>query len=183
MAPLTGVPEEIGLAQFINGLKADIKAEVRVLGPLNLDHAMELAVKVEEKLRTSASRKFAGHTVSSTNTGNSYASTFHSQASFSGSGSRSMSVFSQSASSPSSPSVKNSGGTSGAKPLGEFRKLNDKELQAKREKGECFRCDEKWSIRHRCKRKELSVILMQGEDGDDEPEETLETVLGCPVGE
>lgn len=42
MAPLTGVPEEIALAQFINGLNDDIKVEVRVLGPLNLDHATEL---------------------------------------------------------------------------------------------------------------------------------------------
>lgn len=45
------------MAQFISGLKDDMKADVRVLGALNLDHAMELAVNVEEKLRRCAGRK------------------------------------------------------------------------------------------------------------------------------
>lgn len=50
-APLEQVPEAILLAHFINGLKDDIKAEVRMLGLYTLELAMELALKVEEKNR------------------------------------------------------------------------------------------------------------------------------------
>lgn len=40
MAPLTGVLEEIAKGQYITGLNEDIRAEVRLLGPRSLDHAM-----------------------------------------------------------------------------------------------------------------------------------------------
>lgn len=43
LAPLENVSEELSLGQFLNGLKEDIRAEVRLLGPLTVDHAMELA--------------------------------------------------------------------------------------------------------------------------------------------
>ena len=36
-----------------------------------------------------------------------------------------------------------------------FKRLSEAELKAKREKGLCFRCDEKYSIGHQCKNKEL----------------------------
>lgn len=39
------------LAHFVNGLKDEIKAEVRVLRLYTLEQAMELALKVEEKNR------------------------------------------------------------------------------------------------------------------------------------
>lgn len=38
-----------------------------------------------------------------------------------------------------------------------------------REKGLCYRCDDKWSLGHRCKRRELSVLLTC--DGEDEEPE------------
>ena len=49
----------------------------------------------------------------------------------------------------------------------EIRKLTDSEIQVKRQKGLCFRCDDKWLSRHRCKRKELQVIMIP-EDIEDE---------------
>lgn len=50
LAPLENVPEEIALGQFVIGLREDIRAEVRLLGPISVDHAMELAIMVEDKL-------------------------------------------------------------------------------------------------------------------------------------
>lgn len=32
-------------------------------------------------------------------------------------------------------------------------------MHEKRQKGLCFRCDEKWHIKHQCKRCELSILL------------------------
>lgn len=52
-----------------------------------------------------------------------------------------------------------------AKPVGEMRRLSEKELQEKRSKGLCFRCDGKWSVGHKCQKKELSVLLTQDDCG------------------
>lgn len=57
LAPLERVPEEIAKGQFLNGLKEEIKVEVRLLGPKNLDNAMDLALMVEDKLRVGASKR------------------------------------------------------------------------------------------------------------------------------
>lgn len=56
-APLERVLEAVLLRQFINGLKEEVKAEVCLLNPLSLDHAMEIIVKVEEKCRVLGGRK------------------------------------------------------------------------------------------------------------------------------
>lgn len=45
------------------------------------------------------------------------------------------------------------------------RKITDNEFQRKRERGLCFKCDEKYSPSHRCKNKEvreLRVLLVNG---------------------
>lgn len=44
-----------------------------------------------------------------------------------------------------------------------MRRINNEEFQAKRVRGLCFRCDEKYHIGHRCKNKEtreLRVLLV-----------------------
>lgn len=59
-APLDRLSDDILLGQFINGLKEEVKAEVRLLSPMNLEQAMEMAIRVEEKQHISNSRrKFA----------------------------------------------------------------------------------------------------------------------------
>lgn len=57
--------------------------------------------------------------------------------------------------------------SSSVKSVGEVRRLTEKELQEKRAKGLCYRCDDKWVQGHRCRHKELSVLLI-----DEEEEET-----------
>ena len=47
-----------------------------------------------------------------------------------------------------------------------IKRLMESELQARKEKGLCFKCDEKFSRGHRCK-KELRVLLVH-EDEDEE---------------
>lgn len=51
VSPLDGVPESIMMGQFVNGLKEDIKAEIRVLNPYTLDETMDLSIRVEERNR------------------------------------------------------------------------------------------------------------------------------------
>ena len=44
--------------------------------------------------------------------------------------------------------------------------MTEKELQEKRAKGLCYRCDAKWMVGHRCRKKELSVLLIEEEEED-----------------
>lgn len=65
LGPLERIPKEIAKGQFLNELKGEIKVEVRLLGPRNLDHTMDLALMVEDKLRV-GSNKRAEYRVGST---------------------------------------------------------------------------------------------------------------------
>lgn len=57
--------------------------------------------------------------------------------------------------------------------------------KAREKKGLCYRCDDKWSLGHRCKRRELSVLLTREEEPELSPqssklEETLEVRPNSP---
>lgn len=55
--PLDRVREKILLGHFVNGLKEKIKAEIRLLNPLSLERAMELAMRVGKKNRVMGYKK------------------------------------------------------------------------------------------------------------------------------
>ncbi|KAL2905021.1 Protein transport protein BOS1, partial [Bienertia sinuspersici] len=57
LAPLEEIAEEVSKGQFVNGLKDEIRAKIRLLGPNTLDDAMDLALKVEDKVRTGYGEK------------------------------------------------------------------------------------------------------------------------------
>ncbi|KAF1896018.1 hypothetical protein Lal_00033459 [Lupinus albus] len=48
--------------------------------------------------------------------------------------------------------------------IGEYRRLSSAEIKEKREKRLCFRCDEPFSREHRCKNKQLRMLLLAEED-------------------
>lgn len=47
VAPLDGIPKEVFLSQFINGLDYLIKAKLRLMNPITLSEAMDMATKIE----------------------------------------------------------------------------------------------------------------------------------------
>ncbi|KAJ9536215.1 hypothetical protein OSB04_un000601 [Centaurea solstitialis] len=57
--------------------------------------------------------------------------------------------------------------TNSSSPVGktgvEFRRLLEEEVQQRRAMGLCYRCDEKYAPGHKCKKKELNVLLVQDE--------------------
>ncbi|XP_010523379.1 PREDICTED: uncharacterized protein LOC104801738 isoform X2 [Tarenaya hassleriana] len=61
-----------------------------------------------------------------------------------------------------------------------FKRMSDAEFEEKRKKGLCFRCDEKFFVGHRCKQKELQVILAEEvmETGEEFAELSLNSVVG-----
>lgn len=149
-APLEGITEEMALGHFVNGLKKEIKAEIRILGPQTLDQAMDLAVKIEEKLNPSQIKSSSGKPTVSTMWQSNRSNPL---------------TFTQTGTQPANKTI---GGGGNSKPIKEIRRLTEKELQDKKDKGLCFRCDEKWQVGHHCKRKELSIMLTL--EDDDEPE-------------
>lgn len=172
LTPLDNVSEELSLGQFLNRLREDIRAEVRLLSPLTVDHAMELAHMVEEKLKLT-NPKGDGKTGLSpiTRPVSSWSpSVLTSPRSVAGSFVSSPKSFSPTAQSGYSQTGMST--ESSPKPMGDIRRLSEKELQEKRAKGLCFRCDGKWNIGHKCQKKELSVLLTQ-EDSSVEEEGTL----------
>ncbi|KAJ9552222.1 hypothetical protein OSB04_016267 [Centaurea solstitialis] len=59
VSPLEGIPEEVFLSQFINGLWGTIRAEVRLHNPVTLEEAMEVALKVEVRNDALVKEKFS----------------------------------------------------------------------------------------------------------------------------
>lgn len=49
-----------------------------------------------------------------------------------------------------------------------WKRLSEAEWKSKRDKGLCFRCDEKYTIGHKCKNKELQVMMIYDEEVEEE---------------
>lgn len=167
-APLEGVSEDILMGHFINGLKDEIKAKVRVLHPVSLEQAMELAARIEEKNQVNMNKKTGLGTIRTAaysvySKGSSVGVPYSYNAPVSPPVSRSWGSRSPD-SQTSARSVSSVGSVNQG--AGEIRRLTEKELQEKRAKGLCYRCDAKWAMGHRCKKKELSVMLISEEDGE-----------------
>ncbi|KAJ9561372.1 hypothetical protein OSB04_006532 [Centaurea solstitialis] len=135
-APLDGIPDQIFLSQFINGLDVVIKAELHLLNPSTLGEAMEMASKIELKNKLIGRDK----------------ATFINRKSNVNFGSN---VEGKASSVNSSSPV--------GKTRAEFRRLLEEEVQQRRALGLCYCCDEKYTPGHKCKKKELNVLLVQDE--------------------
>lgn len=158
-APLEHIPENMLLAHFVNGLKEEIHAEVRMMGLFTLEQAMDLALKVEEKHRVQSFKAARGAAYTSVRNTSIFQLAEGQKSSSPSSYSSGSQGFAKSEAgsvtpnswSPSHRSSSQSSHTSNhllppiplAKPIGAVKKLTPKELQKKRERGLCFKCDEK----------------------------------------
>lgn len=174
-APLKDVPDSLLMGQFINGLKDEIKAEVRVLNPFTLEETMDAAARVEERNRIHGLKRTSNPPNNQTRPG-SYSNVGRGTTmggSFTvGSGNETMPYGGGSSySGPSSQPINhhqtqnkinpapssvgyqisvnyNKPASTHTRPTGGFRCLTERELQEKKAKGLCFKCDGKWEIRH-----------------------------------
>ncbi|KAL0544147.1 hypothetical protein IC582_019259 [Cucumis melo] len=151
LASVASLPTVVLEETFMNGLNPWLKSEVETLEPNGLAQMMKLALKIEnrELVRRECGLISAydikiGHKHQQTkNTG---------------------------------PTATKEGTTSGSWPMrtitlrevatgdnrreGPTKRLSDAEFQARREKGLCFRCGEKYFAGHRCKSKEHKELRM-----------------------
>lgn len=187
IAPVENVPEPLALGQFLNGLKKEIRAEVRLLGPKSLEQAMELAIKVEDKTKTTQPKRLglrSPNQNSSFGLGRPNSTPSHLQP-----------LQTKTNPNPLNTTLTRTSSNTVTQPLpskhnptnqnlrvgGGVRRLSDQELQYRRENGLCFRCDGKWEANHKCQNRELSVMI-SGEDTEDinEKEENEEEEGGGP---
>ncbi|WVZ14456.1 hypothetical protein V8G54_012022 [Vigna mungo] len=156
---LKGIPQDYLVGIFLNGLKEEIKAEVKLYEPNNLLELMMKAQMVEEKVRI-ISKGGPSHVLRNNNVTKpismtrSYSKDEGSSLGFTNSNSG---RGESSASAGTFRSVNQSN-------RAPFRKLSQEEIQDKVKKGLCFRCDEKFGPNHICRNKQLHMLLMSEEE-------------------
>ncbi|PWA93151.1 retrotransposon gag domain, Retroviral aspartyl protease [Artemisia annua] len=148
---VTNWPEHCLLGVFLNGLKDDLKADVRIHKPRTVYKAMSIAIEFESKVV---------HTK--------FGKSLPSSAKIESVPSKPIETFSL------LPS------TATAQKPTEGR-LSDVEKQGRYIRGECFRCGDKYGPGHRCKTgtfKSLEIADEGEEAAEDELEHTTDVVLG-----
>jgi len=159
---LKGINQDYLVGIFLNGLKEEVKAEVKLYKPANLAELMMKAQMVEEKIRVIA--KIIPPVVNKTN--NTY-KPFSVTRSYSKEGGNSVVLDGSNKGRREGSEVASTcSSTSGMqRPRGApFRKLTQEELQDKIKRGLCFRCDEESGPNHMCRNKQLHMLLMSEEE-------------------
>lgn len=124
-ASLEEVSDWVAAANFIKGLKPNIKNELRMWAPDNLGRAMDLAQQIEEKNRAI---RGSGFGALGNRSGNQY---------FMKSGTTTPT-------SVTNPSSQTKFGAPPRKNIGDERRLTEAQIHEKRSRGLCYKCDEKW---------------------------------------
>ncbi|KAL0545306.1 hypothetical protein IC582_015184 [Cucumis melo] len=170
VAPLSDVPDPVVEDTFMNGLFPWIRAEVILCRPKGLAEMMEFAqlvenreiVRNEENLNNLVGGKYFqqntvhNRTSANTNSDNKTNTNF-----------------------PMRTITLRSSNNAEIRKDANSRRLPDAEFQARKEKGLCFICNEKYSADHRCKMKELRelkmfVVKKEGEEYEIIEENTTE---------
>ncbi|XP_052196517.1 uncharacterized protein LOC127803919 [Diospyros lotus] len=166
---LERLPEAFLEGHFLNGLKLDIRAEMRVLRPTGLERMMELAQRIEERNQVvregylgSGPTRVLALSIPVTNT---------------------QPVIRPPPQAPPKLATPSTAFSHRPPAVGKwsnppFKQLSESELQAKRVKGLCFRCDEKYSVGHKCKNKDLQVMVIYEEEREEGEEETTKAETG-----
>ncbi|GJV00620.1 hypothetical protein Tco_1329890 [Tanacetum coccineum] len=129
-------------------LKPDLRASVRVMRPEGLNHAMILAVTIEENKGFDIGARGGGSYRSGGTTSN-----------FSG---YKNNTTSSTRTLLSTASTGTKGGISSTGRVSQFKRLT--ELADKRSKGLCFKCDQKFGPVHICASRSLQVLLVDEEE-------------------
>ncbi|KAL0540117.1 hypothetical protein IC582_024347 [Cucumis melo] len=170
VAPLSDVADSIVEDTFMNGLFPWIRAEVVFFRSKGLAEMMEVAQLVEnrELIRNEANLNgFAGGKYPPQSTANNGGTT---------------NAINDNKGNTTFPMrtiiLRSSNNTEICKDANS-RRLPDAEFQARKEKGLCFRCNEKYSADHKCKMKELRelkmfVVIKEGEEYEIIEENTAE---------
>ena len=145
------ISESYAVSFFINGLKPAIQNQVKMFMPKTLNQAFNLAKLQETSLKTL--QQELGTTKKPPVPTNLYQSKFHP---------RTTPILPQPNSNNSFPVTKNVASSSNSTRM---RSSND--FDDRRARGLCFWCDEKYTVGHNCRRKQLYLVEVK-EDSEEE---------------
>ncbi|KAL5564072.1 hypothetical protein UlMin_033819 [Ulmus minor] len=152
---LPQLPESVFKSAFINRLREEIHVELRLLRPGDLEVIMVTAQQIEERnLRLEILRKGRGMGRPWRPNGLGWGS------------------FSTRVSDGPDPIGAQSAIGGMVTPMGKSQGLGSRSLLQQRSKGLYFRCDEKFILGHKCKNRQLQILLVL-EDGPKEEEKPL----------
>ncbi|TYK13876.1 Ty3/gypsy retrotransposon protein [Cucumis melo var. makuwa] len=151
LAPVASLPTVVLEETFMNGLSPWLKSEVETLEPNGLAQMMKLALKIEN--RELVRRECGLISAYDSKTGHKPLQTKNTIATATKEGTTSGSW-------PMRTITLREVATGDNRREGPTKRLSDAEFQARREKGLCFRCGEKYFAGHRCKLKEHKELRM-----------------------
>ena len=195
-AAIGSCDEEMLKGAFMNGLKVSIKAELRLLKISSLSELMDMASRIEERDMIKAqvgSNKGSGSIRQwpdySGLSQRGFTYTNPNRTNHKMEGSRYSTSGSQYPASSSNELQKSeevkSDNPSGASMIRNVpRKFTDAEIERRREQGLCFKCDERYRPGHRCKKKQLQVLILSEENMEEEkpPDIEIQEVEEVQVG-
>ncbi|KAK2387384.1 hypothetical protein QL285_061173 [Trifolium repens] len=158
---ITGLAPQFYLSCFISGLRADIRREVQAFQPASLTHAISLAKLQQDKINDrSSSRRLDFHPSTSrppprptiTTSPNTTPTTV------------------------TAPTTPNPNQTRTIP----IKRLTPAELQARRDCGLCYNCDERFQPGHRCRRQFL-ILITQPENFDPDTDILANTMLNIQL--
>lgn len=147
--PLKNVDEDMLLVVFIKGLDERIRTELRLLGPSDFEQALDWVVKIEEKLishygplsiSAGPSTSHNPRPINQIVRIQPYKNQTHSL------NPPPNYPHNPTQNYPSAPKLSPYPNTNPVPKKSNIRRLSDREFQEKREKGLCFKCDDKWHL-------------------------------------
>ncbi|KAJ1421315.1 Retrotransposon gag domain [Sesbania bispinosa] len=164
--PKKDIDAEFFKSIFLNGLKEEVRAELRLHQWRSLPEMMDLAQRADERNRALQRTTGVGY-----GRGNIIKNYPISQTITVEAGRKTYS----SSGTPSLGKAKESFNTQPANNLrvkgGSFKKLSDDELNERQKKGLCFNCDEKFGPNHVCKNKRYQIMILEEDENEPGEEE------------
>ena len=166
VAPLFDLPERVVEDTFMNGLLPWVRAEEVFLRPKGLAEMMEVAQMVENREIVRIVAKLSGYSGGKlTGQINGNGKVVSGNVAGENKGNTSFLI--------RTITLRSSGPNENRRE-GSYKRLSDAEFQARKEKGLCFRCNEKYSADHKCKMKEQCELRMFVVTADKEEYEIVE---------
>ncbi|XP_057449034.1 uncharacterized protein LOC130740445 [Lotus japonicus] len=173
-APLRHTDRDIIKGIFLNGLKEEIRAELKLYRSGKLEEIMDRALLLEEKnlaMRNSKGgdedkRGWKEKGVSSSKAHQTWIDGNKWKSQIAGS-----TTAEKSSADKSSTEAKTGENKGQEKKWTGGQRLSQSELQDRSRKGLCFKCGEKWNREHVCKMKHYQFVLMETVDEEEEEED------------
>jgi hypothetical protein len=154
---IIGLPAPFYLSCFVSGLKPEIRREVLAFQPISLSHAISLAKLQEEKLNDLPTQPPPRRPTTHFPPPNALTTTKPPFRTF-------------------PPPLQPTTPPQTATPI---KRLSPQELQARREKGLCYNCDDKFVKGHRCKRS-FNILIAHPDEASSSQDPITQLLLEAP---